>query len=507
MSIDTKGTMARAFPTKWLPFAVAIIFGLYYYSTLNTVSTGFSTSSAPAYSNEPSQISYLQKILKQKQVGPEVTFATATLRYKATAKERLSVTEVLQPLFPDKFVSIDLQEAKTLPQGRTVSVPVTKSATPSQIDASMLLFGVSTTYKRFSDPEKGPLKEWTRWLTDGQGRSNGAGIVLCLHEATHQQVTQAAKILIAAGINATVQQSDPSLDMPGRYVSLIDILYNHPTYSARKFYGLIDDDTFFPSMQKFLNRLSTYDHTKKYYIGAFTERMDFIVNHKAPMAFGGAGVIFTGPAIDELAHLDCLATDSEGSYLEWGHQGDHLVYNCLHNHTDLTLTYEPTMHQMDQFGDPSGFYESGRQSLTIHHFKSWHHFIPDKMHIASSACGEDCVLQRFQFSDDFVVSNGFSVAEYPYGISFNMDQIENTFNQGLIKNGGEDTSLIYSFGPMRKNLKNSGMKKAWELIDARDEGNGRVRQIYVKRMGDQRWVTAAEAPPDRDSVIVLLWEP
>ena len=92
-----------------------------------------------------------------------------------------------------------------------------------------MIFGASTTYARFKAEDTSPMKEFTRWLTDGKGHSNGAGLVLALFEASELELDAAAQSLETIGINATVIPANPSLDMPGRYVDLVRMLYNHPT--------------------------------------------------------------------------------------------------------------------------------------------------------------------------------------------------------------------------------------------------------------------------------------
>lgn len=134
---------------------------------------------------------------------------------------------------------------------------------------------------------------------------------------------------------------------------------------------------------------------------------------------------------------------------------------------------------------------------------------PDKMHLATDVCGEDCFMQRFKFQDNWVLSNGYSIAHYPRGIDFDLLQMEGTFSNSNDhkKDSVEDMSVSYSFGPLRKKLSQTGRKLSWELLDARSAGHGAVYQTYVKRKDDKRWIATGGAKPDRDSVIVLAWVP
>ncbi|RDL31350.1 Uncharacterized protein BP5553_09559 [Venustampulla echinocandica] len=495
---------------RWLALFFIVVFIYYYLPTSTVVSIPrFSTSKASVYSSpnssELSQVSWVKRVLKDYSIGPEITYATRTLQYIPDAKDRPLLTSVDHDLFEYGFQDLSLDTISSLPEGPSLGVHVKKLMRPSDADGSSLMIGVSTTFKRFNDKVNGPIKEWARWLTDGKGGSNGAHLVLALFQVTSGEINTARQHLAAAGINATVIASKRDLDMPGRYVDLVRMLYTHPMRSQRKYFALIDDDTFFPYMSQLALTLSEYDHNKPYYIGTFTERVDWMLANHVPMAYGGGGVFLTTPVAQKIAELPCLEKTPEGTYILNATEGDRLLYNCLHSYTEITLTHLPSLHQVDQFGDPSGFYESGQQPLSLHHYKSWHHAEPAKIHLVADACGEDCVLQRFQFKDNFVVANGFSIAEYPKGIDFDLEKVEGTFE--VPQGDTQDVLLSYSFGDMRKNLAKSGRKRSWTLLDSRTESEGKVQQIYAKKKDDSRWVGVGEQLPERDSVAVLTWVP
>lgn len=484
------------------------VFVIFWYSP------SFTGTSIPDASNgfgavKVDEVSYVKKLLQDNKIGPEIEYAARTIRYVPDARERKSVSDVDQNLFPDSFTNITIGMRTKLPAGRLLDVHVKQSPRPDQVDASELLFAASTTYDRFSKDETSPMKEWVRWLTDGHGHTNGAGLILALFEATPEQLESVSQTLTTAGINSTVVASNPNLDMPGRYVDLVQMMYNHPTRPARKYLTLIDDDTFFPCLNEFKKTISNYDPNKPFYIGTFTERGDWLINNAAPFAYGGGGIVLTAPAAQKIVSLPCLAkNETTGNYILGADQGDRLLYNCFRKLSEITLTYLPLLHQEDQFGDAAGFYESGQQPLSLHHYKSWHKHKPDRMHIVADACGESCVLQRFKFKDDFVISNGYSVAHYPKGIDFDLLQMEATFNWGNVE-PDEKEEVVFNafFGSLRKSLNGTGRKKGWELLDARKEGDGRVKQVYLKRHSDDRWLGPNEDMPDRDSVVVLTWIP
>lgn len=492
---------------RYLGLVFLLLFVWFYGPTLKGASIKeLGAVGPPTSSSETADsASWVKEVLKSHSIGPEISYAARTLRYIPDATERLSITEVDQDLFPDKFVDLKVNAQMPLPSGTPLNVHVKQVVRPSDVDASSLIFGVSTTLDRFNDERTGPIEEWRRWLTDGKGASNGAGLVLALFNTTEADMDRAYERLTNAGINATVIPSSPSLDMAGRYVDLVQMMWNHPTRSQRKYFVLADDDTFFPYMASLLSTLSNYDPTKPYYIGTFTERTDWMLSNHAPMAYGGGGIFLTAPVVRQLVKVPCLQKNDYGGYIVGGDQGDRLLYNCIHQHTEITLTYLPSLNQEDQFGDPSGFYESGRKHLSLHHYKSWHSVEPAKIHTVADACGEDCVMQRFQFKDNFIISNGYSVAEYPKGINFDTAQIEGTFQ--LADGDLRDVLHSYAFGELRKDLSRTGRKRSWEMLDTRTEAQGTVVQVYLKRHMDERWVEEGEVRPELDSVVVLTWKP
>ncbi|QSZ31245.1 hypothetical protein DSL72_000808 [Monilinia vaccinii-corymbosi] len=459
---------------------------------------------------------FLHDVLKKNNVELDINYVMRTMRYLPDAKERPTMTNTSQELFPHGWTKVTLDGVNRLPPDtlEPLEIHVMKSPRPDEIDASELLFGVSTTYKRFSDQVNGPVKEWVRWLTDGNGTSNGAGLVLQLHDTTDEQWAAARKLLTEVGIAATVMHSDPSLDMPGRYVDLVPILYSHPSRPKRKYLALIDDDTFFPSLGALMKELHNYDPEKENYIGTLTERVDFIMHDRVPMAYGGAGVFITPPLAKTLIGLPCLDVDpATGEYTESGFQGDRLLYHCIKNHTSITLNYLPRLNQLDQWGDASGFYEAGHQPLSLHHYKSWHHANPDISHLVSDACGEACIFQRFGFdgpgASKWVLANGYSLAEYPTGIHWDMTKMEGTFDlgdAGSWASGKEDVRLALAYGALREGLSYTGKKRAWEALGGRRRAHGVVDMIYVKRRGDHRWVGEGEDEEDRENVVVLSSE-
>ena len=109
--------------------------------------------------------------------------------------------------------------------------------------------------------------------------------------------------------------------------------------------------------------------------------------------------------------------------------GGHKIYECIHRHTKTSLTSLPGLHQIDIHGDRSGVFESGRQLLTIHHWKEgyWDEkgqgldairygrwFPMEQMSLVTDVCNR-CYLQRWQFGQDTILSNSYSISVHPKG--------------------------------------------------------------------------------------------
>ncbi|KAI1659312.1 glycosyltransferase family 31 protein [Daldinia decipiens] len=425
---------------------------------------------------------------------------------------RKSITNIPQQFLPDTFTTIDLQHPSNYGNEQCVEpleVPVPESPYPASGNLSDFMFGVSTTFKRFSSEKTSPVNEWTYWLTDGKGRSNGGKLVLLLLDATEDQILHAKTILHHAGIDVDVYHSDSSMEMAVRYLTLIPTLYNHPERPSKKWLVSCDDDTFFPSVHALTKKFEDYDPSEMLYIGTLSEDVNNVDRHGS-QAFGGAGVFLSVPLAEQIAKdYDSCKTDEKihESNSGWGPQGDILLRKCIYENTDVRLSILRGLYQLDLYGDPSGFYESGIKPISLHHFKGggWHSALPWEYTKIAHICGEDCTLQRFRTSDNFIISTGFSVAHYPQGINFNLAQMERTFAAAPQDKGW---NLDYVFDPQRPSLLKTGRKVSWDLQEAHVNEDNTVTHVYVRKANDWRWVDRNGEPMSHvDGLIELVWVP
>lgn len=479
---------------------------------------GYPYPTSTGINSSPSQdcslnLTRIQMLQKQHSLSDKIEYVRRHIQFHRQDIKRSPMTKIDEILFPVGFETIDIFNLPThISCPAPLNVPVTASGTPKSVDASEFLFGISTTFSRLNDPKISPVVEWAHWLTDGNGKSNGAGLVLRLVDATERELSDIQHWLLFLGIDAKVYASDSSIEMAQRYLSLLPTLYEDSSRPNRKWLVLCDDDTFFPSMNRLTQKFSTINASEPLYIGTFSEDVNNIQRHGS-QAFGGAGVFFTTTLAGQIAQLypACSTRQKiDESNTGWGPQGDILLRKCIYENTEVRLTMLRDLHQLDIMGDPSGFYESGLAPLSLHHFKGgmWHEAKPYAGVQVIHTCGEDCFLQRFQTADNFIISNGYSVAHYPHGIDFNIHQMERTFSSAPDDYGW---NLDFMLGPGRNSLLGTGRKIAWELKEANREPDGTVRQIYIRKVNDIRW-TFAEGNvhfpmSDNDGVVELVWIP
>lgn len=466
-------------------------------------------SNASAIMNCEYDKHYLRALQDQYELGEQFEYFKRYVRFARQDVNRQSMVKLDQSFLPDTTKTVDLGKknpAEECPE--PLVVPVPRSPAPDTANLTDFIFGVSTTYSRFTDPETSPIDEWTYWLTDSRGNSNGGKLVLLLLDAADDELYDAWERLHKVGIDADVLHSDSSMEMAVRYLTLVPTLYNHRERVNKKWLVLCDDDTFFPSPNALVERINAYDHTLPLYIGAFTENI-VQIEHHGSQAYGGAGVFLSMPVGEMVTELyDTCKTSQKLQEADTGYgpQGDIILRKCIYENSDVRLSLEDDLWQLDLNGDASGFYESGLKPLSLHHFHGgvYHTAFPLEYTKISHICGEDCFMSRFLTKDDFVISTGFSIAQYPEGADYNWNQVERTYNQFEERNWTFD----HAFGPQRAALEKTGNKISWELRSSTVNDDYTVSQVYVRKAKDSRWVDAEGWPMSQvDGIIELVWLP
>lgn len=350
--------------------------------------------------------------------------------------------------------------------GCTVATPVQVQVVqpPKMAAASHIDFGVATSIGRLNES----LDQFAHWA----GYTRTRIFALIESDETQEGVAYVKAKADNMGINLFITESDD--DYLHRYFALIPLLEENMREQTQ-WACIIDDDTFFPSMNALVDALAKYDHTKPMYIGGLSEGTPQIAVFGI-IAFGGAGVFLSRPLLSDLT-----AVYDECEQMTY--TGDRRIGNCIYQYTTTRMTIDHRLHQLDLMKDASGFFESGRElPLSVHHWKSWFQADMPKLSVISELCGDTCLLRQWQFSDGYLLTNGFSIVRYAFPPEKGDLSMEMTWEP---HNGATEESYLHELGPLRRK---DDMKESYLLGDARVEENGRVTQWYVKRdsiLGDE----------------------
>lgn len=403
--------------------------------------------------------------------------------------ERSSLLKLDEKLFPafQKIVSpekSDLDPKSCLPPLHLDVPPFER-----ELDASHVLFGAATTVQR----AEASIPFLMRWLS-----STGARLILDVKgnddkPANTKDMASLERRMRELGLAVTlISAVEKKGDNVQRYFSLVKTLYKYKDEKT-KWVGFIDDDTFFTSMSGLLSRLHTFEHQKEQYLGAVSEEW-WTVCQYGWIAMGGGGIFLSIPLLELLDrnYADCKKKATRTF-------GDHRIAECIERHTDTRLTHLDGLHQIDLHGDRSGVFESGRQTLSLHHWKEgyWSEdgsgpdairhprwFPLDTMSLVSNVCGDTCFLQRWQFGKDTLLTNGYSIAMYPKGHlkSLELFKMEKTWVTPINVEDSLNNGYDHYLGPLRPALKLEKEKIHYRFMDAKLTKEGGVRQ-YFRHLG------------------------
>ncbi|KAL5326391.1 hypothetical protein ACEPPN_004075 [Leptodophora sp. 'Broadleaf-Isolate-01'] len=295
-------------------------------------------------------------------------------------EERPSLISIPQPLLPE----FHLLSKDNLTQISLPSLPVLALNVPlsHQVDTSILSFGISTKVTRL----KYALPQLQHWLPHSNAQLH-VSIPPDTSPSSSNTFQEIELAFAAASINLTLHIS--SLPFAKSYFNLIKTLYEART-PRTKWLVLIDDDTFIPSLPHLTHHLSTtYDAQKEVMIAALSDSLTQIAQ-LGMLPFGGGGIFLSIPLTASLIQPEiwdaCLALPND--------QGDQIVNECLNDYLSVRPTFDHGLQQMDIKGDGSGYFESGRRMLTVHHWRTWYVVDVTLAINVSKVCGFECVFQR-----------------------------------------------------------------------------------------------------------------
>lgn len=312
---------------------------------------------------------------------PELRF-TKTIRYTRRCikpihgeVDRDAVANITDPLITGTAtldLTADCSAIKLPPcEPLTLHVP---PAYPKQ-QYGHLLFGVASRYDRIEDS----LPVFAHWLA-----GTGARLVVVAADAdqpynSHLNLTALEEAYRKAGVQASIIPPSLKTGLPrngsehlpkddGRpapveqlhFMLIRDML--EAATEETQWLGVLDDDTFFPALYPLGRELARHDHTRPAWLGALADNF-FSVRIWGFMAYGGAGVFLSVPLARQLEPRleECVTTTSVPG-------GDGMLRDCVYAHTTTKLTLVDGLYQHDFRGDASGFFESGRRVLSLHHW-------------------------------------------------------------------------------------------------------------------------------------------
>ncbi|CAG8950557.1 hypothetical protein HYFRA_00002766 [Hymenoscyphus fraxineus] len=441
---------------------------------------------APWTNSEFESFSHLEKL----HLTENFSYSRRTIKTKSFQGRRPELTNLNDTKLSSEPVLMsakpeDLQRVTFNNDLPVLTLDVPKSP---KVNTAGMKFGIATNVDRLP----GATPQFQHWLANTESTLN-------ILVPPSDDIAKSQQQMRDVGINATIKTSD--LGFPQRYFSLVKELYEARAPQT-KWLVLMDDDTFITSLPALIAHLDKhYDAEEERLVAALSDNIQQVKTFGL-IPFGGGGIFISVPLAAKLTE-----TTIWNLCMEIGlDQGDGIVAECVFRHSAVRPTFDPYFNQMDFSGSPdeaSGYFESGRRMLTIHHWRSWFDINMPAVSTVSKACGDEGVLMRWLFADNVVLHNGFTIAEYPQGITGKeLSQVEFTWPD-------EPERFIQRIGPLRpaktKEEKKTIRMEISEII--KDVG---VRQTYVERApkrtkaGLKKGEKIEESVGD-DRVVELMW--
>ncbi|KAI5862262.1 hypothetical protein GGS23DRAFT_573477 [Durotheca rogersii] len=417
-------------------------------------------------------------------LSPTIKYSRACIEARLTPlAPRREVANISRPLIADQ-ATLQLDPWKTpsvaIPRCQSIKLQVPEPYPAAEMFPH-LIFGLATSYERLRES----FESIAHWCSH---RDAKLIVIVSNWDERAANISLLQQEYRDGGIRASfIKPLDAAHTVSQSHFMVLTEMVKESGQDTRWF-GLLDDDTFFPHLKPLSDALGQLDHTTDLYVGTLAEDFGSIRNFGL-MAYGGAGAYLSSTLARKLGAPEQAAVCVRESSVEWG---DIIVRDCVYRHSKSRLTILPGLYQQDLEGDTSGFFESGVEPINLHHWKSWYHEPVPRMAVAAKFCG-NCFLQRFQFGRDTVLSNGYSIATYRGGLEgVDLDKTEQTWNQRY-----PDVNPEYTFalGPLREKLGREE-KKSYKLAHAQISGDT-MRQLYV-------WRGNREAD-EADEVVELVW--
>lgn len=248
---------------------------------------------------------------------------------------RDEVETIAEPLITNPVTLQLARQGSELPPGEDSLPDCTplKLSTPRPHAAgekfSHLMFGMATTFARLQES----LESIEHWAS---GADCKLYVMVEDYTARPAEVLELQLLYRSRGVQAhfVAPLSDATSTSQNHFLVLTRMVEEARGPEAQWF-GLLDDDTFFPHLGPLSDALARLDHRgADVYAGALSEDFGSVRNFGI-MAYGGAGAYLSVHLAEKLGALD-LATACLDEAPE--NLGDILLRNCVYHHSRAKLT-------------------------------------------------------------------------------------------------------------------------------------------------------------------------
>lgn len=447
---------------------------------------------------------YLNHVITTYGLTKEVNWTSWHIQPVQGSKERPGLTRIPVPFqHRSGFQQIDLRQATAEISNvdSMLRLPISSHLDlPQESDASQFLFAISSSYDRLMNNDMAIIRGWQRWMTKIKTtKTNGANLLILLDRATNEQVEELDDLIHQAGIEALIYTTDQRLSMATRYLALVEELRTFggvlaATRQDKLWFSLLEDSMFIPSISYLTERLSQYDTSDDVYVGLPSDEQDWLQGQDGmTTTYGGGAVFLTRSALTRVLSAPCadleVSTEPPFQAKKW----DALLQQCMTEYADMEMHVLPALYMPDN---------SDVERIEAPPLVSR---IDDKTsvvqsHLVTEACGERCFLQKFAFSDNWVLENGREISYYNQPIRVNKNDVAKPQTDHLASQ-----IILDKGGLKRRNAQLDGKREVWKLMDALRDDDGSVWQAYVKR-GPAAETNDGVNATSGDSVIVLTWE-
>lgn len=246
--------------------------------------------------------------------------------------DRNAVADVAEPLLaPPKRLRLSQSGSANDLLGECLSVPLSVSHPfPEHAKFPDLIFGMATTYSRLRDS----IVPITHWASGRESK-----LIVIVQDWTEEvyRTIELESVYRERGVNATfIQPYDEAHTTSQSHFRVLTRMVEESGPDT-KWFGLLDDDTFFPNLKPLSEALGAMDHTKELYVGALSEDFAAVKNFGI-MAYGGAGAYLSVQLAKKLgdpAEADKCLSEYTPEF------GDIIIRDCVYQHSSARLTVLP----------------------------------------------------------------------------------------------------------------------------------------------------------------------